>query len=193
MSEEYAILEQAISGELGATHAVCKLTCTSGKIVAADPLVNPDRAPCPQDVPSGTYEASVVIHEEDERVAFAILKISDGAVASWDWATSYGVDAGFGCYMDVDTQQVFLEVENKLAESPDFCSYYDDVIDELTFGSDDFKGFLEHRPNDSKPNNIAWFESGWGDGGYDVFVGLDADGKVVCFVTDFQLYDEDDE
>jgi hypothetical protein len=42
-------------------------------------------------------------------------------------------------------------------------------------------------PDATKPDNVAIFSSGWGDGVYTTYVGLDEHGEVVCLLTDFEI------
>jgi hypothetical protein len=178
---------------------VGELEVPTGKIVACDPLVFPEEPPFTRTIRPGRHRVEIAIARvspEDERCAAARLVVRDVPVARWEPAAlegdqlapgdlpGYGVDAGLGCFMDAGCRQTLLAALRDVNEN-----YYDDVLarelDRKRFTVD----WTLHVPDASKPDNVAIFSSGWGDGIYTTYAGLDARDEVVCLVTDFQIVD----
>ena len=188
--DEFATCARALAGELGPFETMLTLNCPTGEIVAADPLVNPDRSAMLETVAPGKYPVLGLADPDDGRLAIVVLQIADRPVVTWEFATSYGVDTGLGCYMDVAASEALVAKMAELEQDRNFSSYYDDVLDEELYdkaGDENAILFTDHLIDADKSLNIAIFESGWGDGVYDVFVGRDDSGEIVCFATDFQL------
>lgn len=178
------------------------LHVTSGRIVACDPLVQPERQPFVRSVSGrGAFAAEVLEHEGRHALAVLWLRERGGlqpANLRWEPALldgqsqddlgddefyGYPVDAGVGCFMDADCAAAIAEREaRESSANPDYVSYYDDVLDE-ELGS---KDMANHYPlGEGSANNVLIFSSGWGDGSYPSFWALDAAGEPVALVTDF--------
>lgn len=178
---------------------------TSGRIVASDPLVGPDRRAFVRTVPPGNYP--VTLYEAFGRIAAASLRFAEGKPVRWELALipgqdinalkgeeffGYPVDAGLGCYMDADTYALIQEREKQVraAKSSSDINYYDDVLaPELEANKDKY---AMHRPVAGERGNVAIFWSGWGDGFYPVFWGLDAGGRPLVLFTDFGVTENAD-
>lgn len=173
---------------------------TSGRVVAADPLAQPDRPAFTRTVPRGNYP--VTLYQAFGRIAAASMRFADGTPVRWELATiagqdtavlkddelfGYPVDAGVGCYMDADTLALIDQREAKAqADKPGSdINYYDDVL-APELDAHDGKYAL-HQPIAGNPGNVAVFWSGWGDGFYPVFWGLAEDGRPLVMLTDFQV------
>ena len=181
------------------------LELTSGRIVATDPLVQPDRSPLVRTVPPGDYP--VTLYEAFGRIAGASMRFGDGKPARWELATiagedtstlkndaffGYPVDAGLGCYMDADTYTLMQAREKQVGaeENSTDVNYYDDVVaPEIALNDNKF---IMHRPVAGKRGNVAIFWSGWGDGFYPVLWGLDANDRPLVLFTDFQVIENAD-
>jgi len=176
---------------------VGELEVPTGRIVACDPLVFPESSPFRRTVAPGRHRVEIAIARvsaDDERCAAARLVARDAAVTRWEPAMTedddrapgglpgYGVDAGLGCFMDAACRDTFLAAQDNVEDN-----YYDDVLarelDRKRFTVD----WTLHVPDATKPDNVAIFSSGWGDGVYATYVGLDAGGEVVCLLTDFGI------
>ncbi|MDR9810768.1 DUF4241 domain-containing protein [Rhizobium hidalgonense] len=173
---------------------------TSGRIVAADPLAQPDRPALAKTVAPGDYP--VTLYQAFGRIAAASMRFAEGKPDRWELAVlpgqdpaalkddeifGYPVDAGVGCYMDAETLALIDERQAQVqAQKPDAdINYYDDV---LAADLDANKGtYALHRPVAGKKGNVAVFWSGWGDGFYPVFWGLDKDGRALVLLTDFSV------
>ncbi|EJZ21057.1 DUF4241 domain-containing protein [Rhizobium sp. Pop5] len=196
--ELVALSDAELSGRsIGVIH-MGNVELTSGRIVAADPLAQPDRPALTRTVAPGEYP--VTLYQASGRVAAASMRFAEGKPDHWELAVvpgqdpatlkegeifGYPVDAGLGCYMDADTLALIGEREAQVqAQKPDAdINYYDDV---LASELDATKGhYALHRPVAGKKGNVAVFWSGWGDGFYPVFWGLDKDGRPLVLLTDF--------
>ena len=178
------------------------LNITSGRIVACDPLVQPEREPFVRSVSGrGAFPAEVLQHEG--RHALAVLWLRErgslqAAGLHWEPALlegqsqgelgddefyGYPVDAGVGCFMDAECAAAIAEREaRESSANPDYVSYYDDVLD-TELGVEDM---ADHYPlGEGSANNVLIFSSGWGDGSYPSFWAIDASGEPVALVTDF--------
>jgi hypothetical protein len=165
-------------------------------------LVYPETEPFLRTVPAGTYQVELAIARvapDDERCAAARLVISDRPTVRWEPAVIegapplrpdqlpiYGVDAGVGSFMDAacrDTLRAAMD------PSRIETSYYDDVLHKELDKKRPTVDWTLHVPDPARPHNVAIFSSGWGDGMYATYVGLDAGDRVTCFMTDFQIVD----
>ncbi|WHO73862.1 DUF4241 domain-containing protein [Rhizobium sp. BT03] len=203
--ELVALSDAELSGRsINAIH-MGNVELTSGRIVAADPLAQPDRPALARTVAPGDYP--VTLYQAFGRIAAASMRFGEGKPDHWELAVvpgqdvatlkdgeifGYPVDAGLGCYMDADTLELIGEREAQAqAQKPDAdVNYYDDV---LAADLDANKGhYALHRPVAGKRGNVAVFWSGWGDGFYPVFWGLDRDGRALVLLTDFNVVENAD-
>lgn len=176
------------------------LRAASGRIVASDPLVFFDEKPFVREIPPGAYQVLLAVVKIDgyDRVAFAKLKVSENEPESWEsaartWSGSrrdggeigpYSVDSGTGCFMDSHFQDSFNQFQfseydsgnhNFPADLPWRGSVSAQYVD------------FSHEPSEG---NLIMFSSGFGDGGYSTYVGLDSNGLPTAFVTDFDLLED---
>ncbi|MFD3633480.1 DUF4241 domain-containing protein [Streptomyces sp. NPDC058664] len=176
------------------------LTLPTGRLVACDPIVhlgNDDERPEPftVTVPPGSYPVQTVVtdveHPFPHRViAAARLVIRDAPVVRWEPALvpgqdpadladgeffGYGVDAGVGCFHDASAHHSFPGTEDE-----------EGVVWETMDGSP--AGPTAFLVEGEDGHTVAVFDSGWGDGCYPTWIGRDADGEAVCFVTDFRVF-----
>lgn len=195
----------SIGGRLLFVFPVGELAMPSGAIIACDPLVAPETRPLTRRVPVGRYPVLLsVAHVSgtDQRVAFAMLRVSETPVARWEPAFlpgddvsvlgedeffGYGVDAGVGCFMDAQAGEALVAAMERLGPSQNY--YTDALAAELQPNSRSTWTWCLHRPVAGEALNVAVFSSGWGDGVYGSTFGIDARGDVVCLVTDFQVVD----
>lgn len=181
-----------------------EIELSSGKIVACDPFMDLEETPFTKQVLPGKYPILLNIIRykvnDDERVAYAMVKLSEKQVVKWEMALTeeqnpkelendeffgYGVDTGTGCFLDNDSLINLLAYEKeKQKNDPDFYLYldYEDKFDETYEAT---RSWLVTTPTEK--TTIAMFSTGWGDGYYPSFWGLDEDGEAVCLVTDFLI------
>lgn len=179
--------------------SVGDLSLPTGKLVACDPFVCPETLPFSRSFPQGTFPVLLSIAEDggDQRVAFATIRFNNNEPVQWQMLTvgdqdlsilkegeffGYGVDAGTGCFMD---SAAALLLDKQMRE------------DENTFAAIDAEMEKTYRHTWSWANmnigdgNLVAFSSGFGDGVYGSYAGLDADGEICVVVTDFDVAPED--
>jgi hypothetical protein len=161
---------------------VASLHLPSGRVLACDPLVPIDERPFERAVAAGDYPVDVAVAQlpDQQRVAALRVTLAPGAPVRFEPAGDYGVDAGLGCFMDRDT---FPLLDRAMRSLPQDGNYYDDVLAAELRDRD----WIEHHPERGRPHNIVVAHSGWGDGIYSSYWGLDADGTAVWLVTDFEV------
>ena len=157
-----------------------RLSLPSGRLVA-DGFLGGGAEPFPDRVPPGDYPVSVTVgrlpDDPHDQVAFATVAVSDAPTVSWARQTSIAVDGGTAGFTSAEGSDELgrmikaggTEVGDRAFDS---LTAHDDVVTEMPI-----TGGLD----------LAMFRSGYGDGGYDVWVGLDADGKPTRFVIDFTI------
>lgn len=182
-----------------------ELELPTGRVVVADPLVSPERPALARGVEPGRYAVS--LYRAQERVSLAELRFASGTPARWQMALipgqdastlksdeifGYPVDAGLGSFMDADAVAALdaREKQEKARLGDKFVSLYDDVLAVLLGKNGDNE--LLFQPLPDKPANIAIFQSGWGDGFFASYWGLDEAGKPLVLVTDFGVIENGD-
>ena len=181
--------------DIGLARLECRvigdLKLPSGRIIACDPMVEPDLPPFAVTVPPGTWPVGVTIAHapEDQRIAAAWIRVSAADPVRWAAAQragrperespAYGVDSGTGGFVSPEGAAVFA------------TQLDDDSIEAFQAALE-----AEYVPTrewavvpiaGTDGLNIAAFSSGLGDGSYASFWGHDADGGIVCLLTDFGI------
>lgn len=178
----------------------------TGKIVACDPLTFSEPEPLALSVPPGTYPVILVEDIEFRSFAFAMIRFSDMEPVSWELALmqeekaeeleddeffGYPVDAGLGCFMDLETAKKFLareeDLQNRLGDS--FDNLYTHEIAAIL--EENNEKWADYHIHEGQPENCIMFASGFGDGIYPSYWGKDANGNICCLVTDFLILEED--
>ncbi|WP_308080475.1 DUF4241 domain-containing protein [Streptomyces sp. NK15101] len=102
----------------------------------------------------------------------------DPAEPGEDEDFGYGVDAGTGCFYDASADGAFPGTEDE--EGAVWAA-----METVGYGPAVFMA------EGDDGHSLAGFASGWGDGCYPTWIGRDASGEVVCFVTDFRVAPRD--
>ncbi|TIW35004.1 MAG: DUF4241 domain-containing protein [Mesorhizobium sp.] len=194
----FALSETQLAERKIAITPIGDLELPTGEIIACDPLVTSDDWPAlSRKVKPGHYPVS--LFEAQGRVAAAFLRFHPGTPVRWELATmpgqdiatlkadeifGYPVDAGLGSFM---AMALMSAAQDRL--KPD-QNYYDDVLAAEFAPNQD--RFVMHHPVAGKATNIAMFWSGWGDGFYPSFWGLDAAGEPLVLMTDFGVLENAD-
>ncbi|HLP35989.1 DUF4241 domain-containing protein [Lacibacter sp.] len=167
-----------------------KIKIKSGKLIACDPIVMQDIMPFVQNFPKGEFPVHLAMANtiNDERVAFSRIVFSDKSIAKWEFALQkgqkpiplndtsfycYGVDAGTGIFID--------SIANNIFSKKDHSEWENIFIAKAE--KNGYKGFI----HDFDGHNLATFSTGYGDGCYATYIGLDRQGNVVQILTDFGL------
>jgi hypothetical protein len=109
----------------------------------------------------------------DQRVAWLHVKVSDEPVVRWTVGTDgFGVDGGTGGIGSAEAVR---------AAGPEIV---DDYLAALEANSVDTWGWVNVVTDPATGANVIGFSTGYGDGGYPVFVGHDADGRVASVLID---------
>lgn len=205
-----------------------ELLITSGSIVACDPYwLNAAPQEYTTKVPLGRFPVFVSIAEfaspHQQRVACAMLRFNVVGAVRWEMAVvagqevstlepgqlfCYGVDAGTGCFVDVDVVTWLIEqagvrdleqwrgLPESMGNMPGIgAAMVDEVFDyfetEVAPRLDEMYTAAavaaEVILNDGTGSNLVFFSSGWGDGCYASYFGYAADGSLACLVTDFEV------
>lgn len=173
------------------THALGQLKVPSGRIAASDPFVTDFDEPAAafaRAAPTGSFPVEVAVarfDNADARVACARVRFSTAEAVRWEVAAfdgqralaadelpGYGVDAGTGCFFDAEARGDVDE-----ATGARWLAAMEAAgVDTWSWHVADLGGA-----------NVVMFSSGWGDGFYTSYWGLDGDGGVVELVTDFEV------
>nr|WP_315200307.1 DUF4241 domain-containing protein [uncultured Flavobacterium sp.] len=190
--------------------SIGNLNLPSGKIIVCDPLVYTELIPLSKNVSPGNYPIKIYIaktKESGDRFALAKLEISDKKAVKWilalrenensnelkedDSFFGFSVDAGLASFFDYKTGLEFEKFQKEFYKKNSTKNIYDD------FFETEFKKNAVNK-NDSKdvgnwinytfPKtelNIPMFQSGFGDGLYPAYWGIDANGKITSLIIDF--------
>lgn len=167
------------------TTAIGELELPTGQIIACDPLITGlERPVFSRKVRPGRYP--VTLFEAQGRVAAAVLRFGPGLPVRWELATfasdGSGVSAWKSGFIVDDAVASFMDksVLTAMTDSEELDEYLADVATSLNrFGTDS--------PIDGSPLNVAMFDTGFGDGTYRSFWGLDAAGEPLLLMTDFEV------
>ena len=177
-------------------HDLGPLLLPTGRVVACDPsVISGEEEAFVRMVPPGSYPASLVLATDTEqaRVAAAILRFSDASPVSWERArtvedddlemTGYGVDSATGCFLDSSALAI-------VATELEPTGLWEQRIEEaLEVAPDDDWFSANIAVSQSPPTNAIAFSTGFGDGLYASWFGLDVAGNAVCLLTDFEVVD----
>ncbi|WP_116788067.1 DUF4241 domain-containing protein [Flavobacterium psychrotrophum] len=197
----------------------------TGRIVASDPFFSAEQAAFARSVEPDKYPVYIYVSEIDKlhhRIAYAKIKFRPEDATKWILALTeditteelgeleegefygFAVESGLACFMDEETSEEFNEKLDVLQEANPEYNYYDSVLSEEfreysgknTF-SRELGDWNDHKPNPESDNNIVMFASGWGDGYFPAYFGLNENGDTIELVVDFLLdefeADEDDD
>jgi hypothetical protein len=187
-----------------------KLNVPSGQIVICDPLVYSETPPLNKKVKPGTYPIKIYIaktKDSGDRYAIAKLEFSDKKAKKWvmalraeddineltDEADYFGfpVDAGLGAFFDYQSGKKYQKFESDFMKSNPEGNLYDDFFAaEFKKNAKDQNDLSDYGDwiNFQLPNsklNITMFQSGYGDGSYPSYWGIDENGEIVSLVIDF--------
>ncbi|MDV6168730.1 DUF4241 domain-containing protein [Flavobacterium sp. DG1-102-2] len=181
----------------------------SGHIMAFDPLVYPDTKPFIRIVKPGNYPVKIYLAktpDSGDRYALAKLEFSSERAEKWILAVTeqdsifnlkereyfgFPVDAGLGAFCDYKAGKDYLKHETDFMKVHPNGNIYDDFF-AAEFKKNarnlkdptDYGDWLNFKIPNSE-NNIIMFQSGYGDGAYPAYWGIDKNGEIVSLIVDF--------
>lgn len=179
----------------------------SGRVVACDPLTSRVE-PFVYEVAPGNYPVYAWHSEQEGAIAGAEMRLSDTKPVRWELAVrpgqdaaslgedeifGYPVDAGLGSFADEDAIRAVEMLDLRLQEElgDEYISLYDNLVEDVLDEHDGVWGNLA--ADEENGLNVILFTSGYGDGVYASYWGLDEQDNVVSLLTDFQVLKEDRE
>lgn len=180
-----------------------RITITTGKIVACDPVITNDMQAFSTDFTKGEFP--VLVHKERESncIAYVEIQFSEAEIKEWKLATTddqnisdlkgeeifgYPVESGMGCFMDLETQECLNHLEKTLfhRKGDDFMGIYEEFFHQHFFDDNGaIDQFALMKPTEEKEGTIFAFETGYGEGFYASYIGFDKDQKPAKLITEF--------
>ncbi|MFD2603830.1 DUF4241 domain-containing protein [Flavobacterium suzhouense] len=216
----YDLEDEMNSQELTEIH-IGDVNLPTGKIIVADPFFSLEQRPFSRTVIPDKYPVYIFMANIDalhHRIAYAKIKFRPEDASKWILALTddltneelnelgddefYGfpVESGLACFLDEETNTQFNAKMDELQDKNPESNYYDDVLSEEFIkysGKNNFSRDLgdwnDHHPIADSDNNIIMFASGWGDGYYPAYWGLNENGDTVELVVDFLINEFDPE
>ena len=176
------------------------LVLPSGRVTASDVYLF-DQPALGRSLPPGRYPVLLLRAEyaEGDAVAAAMLRVGPGDPVSWEPATGAGVDPStvdpstFGSYgVDSGTAAFFAaEAADRLDASDEATweAYGEHVTRSLFPSEGEHRLSAEVFVDPTTGANAIAFSSGFGDGGYPAWFGLDEDGRPLVLMTEFGILD----
>ncbi|MFW5967261.1 MAG: DUF4241 domain-containing protein [Persicimonas sp.] len=188
---------------------VGRLELPTGELIACDPLNFLETEPFDVELEPGSYPVVLIIAElrDDNRVAYATLRVREDEAVRWERArlqedeesnllhfdAGYPVDSSVGAFMDAHTAGVLLDYHRQiLPDDDDFERALDAGFNRhrahgYSYATIDLRRDLDI-PG-SQHLNLITFETGYGPGLYETWIGRNADDQVCKIVTDFEVLD----
>jgi hypothetical protein len=163
--------------------AVGLLNVTTGILAVGDLAYDPSTlAPVGQRVSPGNYPVEVAVAVAFRRNLAVRVRLSDQKVVKWHPANMgengghvIGVDAGNAAIMDVAAIMTLNARDKERA------------LELYTYATERPRALMLSLIS---PNDTAVVDSGWGDGGYPVYWGVDTSGIPAVLIVDFMLLDD---
>ena len=181
------------------TEVIATLDIPTGEVIASDLFYGDAMGPLARQVPPGDYPVSLSLMNNEgqpwESVAAARIQFSSDQPTSWELALlagqdpttlesgqlfGYAVEPGTGSYSSPAAAAALaarLEADQ---------AYIYEIIraGEVHRNTGSWASIV---PDLSTKVNIVFFASGYGDGAYASYWGLNLTGDPVCLITDFSL------
>jgi len=192
------------------------LALPSGEIIASDPFTSYQQQPFSKQVMPGSYPVTLAvatIEEHHYRVGLAKVTFSETPATQWElavsadilpeeWATlapnefiGYEVESGLGLFVDAQVNEHYVRVLDEFYNKREKANYYTEVL------AKEFASFSGKHPQSrnlgdwnvhcptTDPNlNVMMFATGWGDGVFPSYWGLDEEDNIVELITDFLVF-----
>ena len=193
---------------------VGKVSLPSGRLIAADPLVGLDRDTLPftRSVPPGEYRVELCILSDDRhksygeyaaaRVCFtdrpavrfeqAFTGTEDPAGVQAGASFGFPVDTGLACFTDARVCAALCDFEEQMQQQKLDSDLYNDLwcdlLEENARRYPDYQSDSGNWLNFCIPGtdyHLPLFRSGYGDGCYTTYWGVDAEGSICQAVIEF--------
>jgi hypothetical protein len=133
------------------------------------------------DLQGFTGRAPVCLHiaryePADQRVAFVHVRLGDEPVVRWEHVAGFGVDGGTGGIASAEAVEAI--------ERSEIDAVFNQYFEVLDRHSVDTWAWLNIETGPGTGANVIGFSTGFGDGGYPVVAGYDAQGRVAAVVID---------
>lgn len=216
----YDLTAQMGAQELVEIH-IGDVNLPTGRIIAADPFFTEEQQPFARTVEPDKYPVYIYVTEMDQahhRIAYAKIKFRPEEATRHILAVTedltteelnelgeeeffgFAVESGLACFLDAETNEPLINRMDEVQEKDEEANYYDEVLAEEFreySGKNQFSRELgdwnDHHPDKDSDNNVIMFASGWGDGYYPAYWGLNDNGDTIELVLDFLLDDFEDD
>lgn len=184
-------------------HQGGRLEVGAGSVLVGDPGYAPSLKTLPLTIPRGSYAVQVSQvrarsrrGEAGERVAAMRLLLGPAPARRWLYVDTIAVDSGSAALLTPSAAEVLAQEQaraqdlyRRRLQGEDVQPPPDSVDARLqaAFQADMMAAVLLQSHLPRGPVNIAACSSGFGDGSYDVYVGLDESGVPVELVIDFRV------
>lgn len=160
---------------------LCMINLPTGIIAANDPLVLYKMDSYNKTLQSGEFPVFQYIHHinSSNKTAFLEIRFNNNIPVSFEEAisnnnvNSYEIESGVAGFMDSSVEEKLMSLNDEQAES---------VWNELNHMYED-KGFINYFLEET---NIVGITSGYGEGTYKSYFGLDKNNDICCLITDFE-------
>jgi hypothetical protein len=185
------------------TERAGELFLQTGRVVASDAFYLTFDPPFTRWLPPGRHSVFVLhaatAKPHDDRIAAALIRAAPGDPVRWEMALhpgqnlatldpdefyGYGVDSGTGSFASAEAAEWLSRAGDAALEA------YSGRVEAAMFPSrNEIHPVVDVPLGDPSGLNVIAFSSGWGDGSYPSYFGLDADGRPLVLLTDFQILD----
>lgn len=180
----------------------------SGRIVASDPLVCLGKSLAfDKTLPPGSYPVTAYVRpdkEKGDRIALIKIEFTPDTVVRWEMALTeydditlmtkaddffgFPVDSGLASLCDADTQELYDAFTDKYygeSSGTDIYTDYFKTMFEKNAATDTGAHWINFTIPHSTLHNVIMFSSGFGDGNYPCYWGVNAGNEVCSLVVDF--------
>lgn len=179
------------------------LHISSGRLVACDPVVTPDKTAFNQLFPKGDFPVTIHKEASSNCIAYSEIVFADDKVDTWVMALcddqkledledgeifGFPVESGMAGLMDFDTQKKVNDYEQELFQKKgaDFMGLYEEFFHSYFYDSNGaIDQFAMMKPYPEEAHNLLAFEAGYGEGFYASYIGYNKDKQPVKFITEF--------
>lgn len=179
------------------------LLLTSGKLVASDPILTPDKEAFVQELAVGEYPTVVHIESASKKIAYVEIIFNKKNVSHWELARTKGqelsdlqkgeifgfpVQSGMACFMDFTTQTLLSNWETDRYEEKGeaFEGIYQEFFHDAFFPNKKTENqFVSLSVSAKEKGNLIAYEAGHGEGFYGCYFGYDKEGEPAKFVAEF--------